>query len=261
MKIAVCWKWVSLDADLDPDDRRSGVSLADEAALEVALRASDDVTLVMLGPHGADEALRAGVAAGASRAVRIDASTDLDGRVVASAIASVVRGVDVIVCGDYSLDRGTGSVPAFIAAELGAAQALGLVDIELDATPPRAVRRLDGGRREILGLVLPTVTSVEGAVASLRRASMSATLAAAKAPIEVVAGPTGHGAEFDAQPYRPRPRTIAAPTGDSLTRVREILDIGGGEVHADTVVLDPPDAAARIVEQLRDWGYLDDEGR
>ena len=37
MKIAVCWKWVSLDREREADRRWSGVSAADEAALELAL--------------------------------------------------------------------------------------------------------------------------------------------------------------------------------------------------------------------------------
>jgi hypothetical protein len=39
--------------------------------------------------------------------------------------------------------------------------------------------------------------------------------------------------------------------------VRQILDIGGGDVHAELVTLDPEAAASKILDQLRDWGYLD----
>ncbi len=50
---------------------------------------------------------------------------------------------------------------------------------------------------------------------------------------------------------------LPAPAGGSLDRVRQILDIGGGDVHAELVTLDPPAAASKILDQLRDWGYLD----
>ncbi len=62
MRIAVCWKWVSLDRDHDDDERWSGVSAADEAALEVALRiaerslqgrAAHEVAVWCLGPAAA----------------------------------------------------------------------------------------------------------------------------------------------------------------------------------------------------------------
>ncbi|HSM66603.1 MAG TPA: mycofactocin-associated electron transfer flavoprotein beta subunit [Ilumatobacteraceae bacterium] len=264
MKIAVCWKWVSLDREHVLDERWAGVSAADEAALETALTIADTladgttVTVIGLGPADADDVLRRALAVGATAVRRLDASPELDSRTVALAIAALVADADLVVCGDYSIDRGTGSVPAFVAAELGVAQALGLVEIDTAtaADPPlRALRRLDGGRRELLDVPIPAVVSVEGSVARLRRAPLTASLSARSTPIDVVAGPHGRAPETEIHPYRPRPRTLPAPSGDTLSRVRSILDVGGDDSHAETVTLDPPAAALRIIEQLRDWGY------
>jgi electron transfer flavoprotein beta subunit len=264
VKIAVCWKWVSLDREHELDERWAGVSAADEAALEIALTIADTladgttVTVIGLGPADADDVLRRALAVGATAVRRLDASPELDSRTVALAIAALVADADLVVCGDYSIDRGTGSVPAFIAAELGVAQALGLVEIDTAtaADPPlRALRRLDGGRRELLDVPIPAVVSVEGSVARLRRAPLTASLSARSTPIDVVAGPHGRAPETEIHPYRPRPRTLPAPSGDTLSRVRSILDVGGDDSHAETVTLDPPAAALRIIEQLRDWGY------
>ena len=264
MKIAVCWKWVSLDREHVLDERWAGVSAADEAALETALTIADTladgttVTVIGLGPADADDVLRRALAVGATAVRRLDASPELDSRTVALAIAALVADADLVVCGDYSIDRGTGSVPAFVAAELGVAQALGLVEIDTAtaADPPlRALRRLDGGRRELLDVPIPAVVSVEGSVARLRRAPLTASLSARSASIDVVAGPHGRAPETEIHPYRPRPRTLPAPSGDTLSRVRSILDVGGDDSHAETVTLDPPAAARRIIEQLRDWGY------
>ena len=150
-----------------------------------------------------------------ARAVRIDAPHGLASDAVATAIAAVATGATWVVCGDASADRGTGAVPAYLAAELGAAQALGLVAVDPLARDGavRVTRRLDGGRREILDVRTPAVLSVEGAVARLRRASLPAELAARNAPIERLIGPR-HPVEVDdlAHPYRPRPRALAAPT-------------------------------------------------
>lgn len=270
LRIAVCWKWVSLDGEDHPDDRWAGVSAADEAALEVALRLADTrpgsaVTVFCLGPDGADEVLRQALAAGADDAVRIDASPRLDSHVVADALAAAISAaagdrVDLVVCGDQSVDRGTGATPVFLATELGVAQALGLVSVATELTADdtlRVTRRLDGGRREILDVALPAVVSVEGAVARLRRAPLSASLASRSRPITTVRGPHGTPADPERHPYRPRPRTLPAPRGDALDRVRQLLDVGGGDHHAELVTLDPPEAAARIVAQLREWGYLE----
>jgi electron transfer flavoprotein beta subunit len=270
VKIAVCWKWVSLDREREADRRWSGVSSADEAALEIALTIGErwsadtaadpiEVTVVCLGPASADDVLRDAIAVGATSAVRVDASTELESHVVAVALAEHLHDHELVLCGDYSLDRGTGSVPAFVADELSSAQALGLLDVRAEDTPGalRVVRRLDGGRREILDVSVPAVLSVEGSAATLRRAPLAASLAARTSPITTLRGPHGRLPEAEVHPYRPRARVLAAPAGGSLDRVRQILDIGGGEVHAELVTLDPPAAAARILDQLRSWGYLD----
>jgi electron transfer flavoprotein beta subunit len=270
VKIAVCWKWLSLDGEVDTDSRWAGVSRADEAALEVALKLQgethaegDEVTVVCLGPAAANPTLRDAFAAGVQRVVRVDASPELDSLVVATALAEHLRDADLVICGDYSLDRGTGSVPAFLAAELGAAQALGLLEVDSSKTGGttetlRVLRRLDGGRREVLDVPTPAVISVEGAVARLRRASLSASLASRSAEVTVVPGPFGRLPESEVHPYRPRPRRLPAPEGDALARVYDLLDVGGSGVNAETLVLEPNDAAAKIVEQLREWGYLAD---
>jgi electron transfer flavoprotein beta subunit len=277
--VAVCWKWVSSGDDADA--RWAGVSPADHAALELALELQPThgaVTVVCVGPPGADAALREALAAGAAVAVRIDAGAashsdhELGSREVADALAPVVADADFVVCGDYSLDRGTGSVPAVLAHELGAAQALGLVEVDLgpdDRSTLRALRRLDGGRREVLEIHPPAVLSLEGSVRRLRRATLAATVSSKSADVEVITfarapAPT-HGVEPGApaviSPYRPRARTLPGPTGSVLTRVREILDVGGHDsVSGETVELAPAEAAARIIEQLRRWGYLDEVG-
>ena len=76
VRIAVCWKWLSLDGEVDTDSRWAGVSRADEAALEVALKLADGdrVTIVCLGPADAEPTLRGAFAAGAQHVVRVDAS-------------------------------------------------------------------------------------------------------------------------------------------------------------------------------------------
>ena len=271
--IAICLKWTPArdDAGADPDDDRfAGVSPADRAGLEVGLRLAalwgTDVTAFAAGPVGAERALRDAIAAGAHRAVRLDMDADADSRDVGFELAQVLSEATVVLCGDYSLDHGSGSVPAFIAHHRRLAQALGLVAIDLSDTPAasapsalRVVRRLDGGRREVLDVPTPCVLSVEGSVATLRRAPLRRALASRTAAIEVVATPPAHhhGAPAIVTPYRPRARVMPAPFDDDvLARLRRLTDAGTGTTRGETVELDPPAAAARIADTLRTWGYL-----
>lgn len=265
--IVVARKWVL------GDERWSAVSDSDRAALEIGLRLAsrtgDSVTAVTVGGPGADSSLREALAVGAARAVRIDAPSDLRSDAVALAIADVAREARWVVCGDASSDRGSGSVPAFVAAELGVAQALGLVAVEPDGDGDgdgsggggggvRAVRRLDGGRREVLAVAAPAVLSVEGSVARLRRAALQAEVAARTAPIEVLVGPSGPVLEPAAVvAYRPRPRAMALPVGDALARVRALTDLDGAPTgHGEVVTLGPSEAAVKILQSLREWGYV-----
>lgn len=280
--IAVALKWVPLRVEVDPltgavdaDARFAGCSAADQAALEWALRLADgtggEVVVVTAGPAEADALLRDALAAGASRAVRVDTPRAIASEVVASALVESVGAVDLLCAGDHSLDRGSGSVPVFVAAELGCAQALGLVAAELDPDAPagqgaavtvRATRRLDHGRREVLRVSSPAVLSFEGGTAELRRAPLAAVLAARSAAIEVL--PWGGQPESRVRvtrraPYRPRPRALPPPDADLSPRER-ILSLTGAlsdRTPPQTVVADTDEAATLVLEQLRNWGYLE----
>jgi electron transfer flavoprotein beta subunit len=264
--IAVCLKWTPANDDDVHDHRFGGVSAADQAALEVALRLAGrlgtTVVAVSAGRPAADRALRDALAAGAAQAVRLDMAADADSRDVAFEIAHVTRAAGIVVCGDYSLDRGSGSVPALIAHHHRRAQALGLVDVDVDAsdaTSIRAVRRLDGGRRELLGVPTPCVLSVEGSVATLRRAGLRDVLASRSATIDQRPTPPAHHRPSPAVvvPYRPRPRVIAAPSStDPLERLRRLTDATAAPARGETVVADPGTAAELISDRLRLWGYL-----
>lgn len=264
MTIGVCLKWVTPTPG--DDDRFAGISPADAAALEWALcvgeARGEDVVVAALGPAAADSALREALAVGADRAVRIDAPTGTDSLHTAVALASVLADCRLVWCGDYSLDRGSGSVPGFLAAELSSVQALGLVEVALRDGGLEVVRRLDGGRRERLSLDDtdgPAVLSVEGSTARVRRASLRASLAARTATIETVPGASHAEIVPPAlRPYRPRARVLPPPSGDAaLDRLRVLTDAGAaGASRGETVELDPAAAAERIIAALVEWGEL-----
>ena len=259
--IGACIKWLD-ELRAPGDDRFGGISPADQGALELALRhgelLGEPVVVVSAGGAGAERALREALACGASRVVRIDGVGN-DSLDVATALAGVLRGARFVWCGDMSSDRGSGSVPAFLAALLDARQALGGVAVELgEGTSLVVTRRLDGGRREVLSAAEPCVVSVEGGVARLRRAGLAASLRAGSAEVEVVVAPVAAERHLQplVRPYRPRARALAAPHGGTLERLRQLTDSAGVAAHGERVTLDPPAAAERIVSALREWGYL-----
>jgi len=261
MHVAVCWKWLD-------DERHAprGVSAADEAALEIGLRiAGDDgvVSVWCAGPAAAESVLRDAIACGARTAVRLDSTGGAPSRAVAVALATGIdadAGITMVVCGDASADRGSATVPAFVAAELGWPQALGLISVTSQADGTiSALRRLDQGRRERLAIVPSAVLSVEGTAARLRRAGLGDVRAARAATIVTMPGPSEPDQPLSTRPFRPRARVVPAPDADDvLARVRQLADRDEPSHAVNAETLAPPAAAARIVERLRAWGYLDE---
>ena len=258
--IAVCIKWI--DASPVP-----GLSAADEAAIEMAIRhataSSGSVIAVTVGGADADRGLRGALACGVTTAIRVDAPDDMDSALVADALAPVVAHSTAAWCGDYSADRGSGSVPVFLASRLRRQQALGLIDVEF-GSPLRVIRRLDGGRREVLRVTGPAVLSVEGSVAALRRAPLRAALASQTAevlPYGTTMVPSDNTSTFAIRPYRPRARVLEPPTGaTALERMQALTDASAAPQPGETVEASPADAARRIIEVLGDWGYLEVAG-
>jgi electron transfer flavoprotein beta subunit len=294
--VVACVRYTDLRPDVDPltgaitrDVHRAGLSAADEAAAEHALRIAEAwsarVLVVTAGPAAADGPLRQIMALGCDvlRILPLAEGGGLgsdqsfvddvggDERATARAVAAAVRTVGdpaLVICGDRSADRGTGAFPAFLAHELGAAQALGLVDLRPDGSGVLAERRLDGGRRERLRVPRPAVCSVEGAGVRLRRASLPATLAAGRAAVPTAALPAlaahdGAGSVTSGHPVPYRPRTRVIPPPDSAAPRQRLLSLTGALVaHEPPTIIGPVDAeqaADALLSFLERHGYLDDD--
>ena len=277
--ILVCMKWVALRPEIDPltgsvvtDERWSGPSLADQAALEWALRLAEaratTTHVVTVGTDAADAMLRDALAAGATTATRVhlDAGDEHQptSACVGRLLADVARPLDpaMVLCGDWSLDRGSASVPSFLAAELALDAACGLVRIEqTDEHRLEVERRLDGGRREVLAVTGPAVLSVEGATARLRRAPLRGVLHARTASVRVVTVGIGDIAwELTPErvgPFRPRARILDAPmAADPRRRVEALTGAHTSRTPPQRLALDPDTAADVILDHLRAWGQL-----
>ena len=291
--VVACIRVTDLRASVDPlsgavtrDLRSATASAAEQAALERALRIGEtwsaSVLVVVAGGVEAIPTLRQASALGA-QTIRVawppepvglpeadvpaeskDGVADLacDERELAVALAAAIRTVgapDLVLCGDRSADRSTGALPAFLAAELGAAQACGLVDLQVDGRALGAERRLDGGRRERLAVPLPAVCSVEASDLRLRRATLKGTLESELLmppvffPAVLQASPVRLGR---ARPFRPRPRVTPPPPG--ATAFERLLALVGVAEDRDPPVLVGPVGAREAADALLQ--YLDRTG-
>ena len=277
--IVVCMKWVALRPEIDPltgsvvtDERWSGPSLADQAALEWALRLAETrattAHVITVATAAADAMLRDALAAGATAATRIHLDDGDEHQpssaCIARLLADVARSLDpqMVLCGDWSLDRGSASVPSFLAAELSLDAVCGLVRIEQTGAEHLQVeRRLDGGRREVLAVTGPAVLSVEGTTARLRRAPLRGVLHARTAAVAVVAVGAAdlewEPAPQRVGPFRPRARILDAPlAADPRQRVEALTHAHTSRTPPQRLALDPDAAADMILDHLRAWGQL-----
>ena len=262
--IGVCVKWLAGQPQVvgSPNDTRyAGFSASDQAALELALRRAEQqnahVRIVAVAPIAARPQLVALAACGAYQLVHVECTGAMASIDLAESMSQHLGDCTTIWCGDYSLDRGSGSVPAFLAALLSRPQALGVVEIDPLATSLQPVRRLDAGRREVLQLGEPAVLSVEGSLATLRRATLSATLSPAVDIVARSATPTGETVVGDMRPYRPRPREAAPPAGTTaLERIKSTTAVGSAHTRGEIVEVSTDEAVTRVVDALHEWGYL-----
>jgi len=251
MNIAVCIKqvptreWQPRLTDDKTWIREADVSFEmnepDAYALEEALRLREkhggEVVVCSLGPARVAQVLREALARGADRAIHVqsDAMSGADAFVVASALAGAMKGesFDLILTGLQSDDQGFGQTGVVLAERLGLSHATIIMDVQVSAGPPAALRvkrELEAGWFQWVGMPLPAVLTIQSGINQLRYATLKGIMAAKKKEIRVAAPEAGAA---------PKQRIVAlyAPEKSKKTQL-----IGGS----------PAEAAKELVRKLRE---------
>ncbi len=146
----------------------------DEYAVETALRLTEnganpkarlgEVIVVSFGPKEAETTLRAALATGADRAIRVDATDDqLDGDLVARALKVLVEKEkpDLVLAGKQQVEGDSNQVGQLLAEYLGWPQATFAGSIHSEDDKSLVVHReIDGGSM-VVRVTLPAVVSVD----------------------------------------------------------------------------------------------------
>jgi electron transfer flavoprotein beta subunit len=145
----------------------------DEYALEAALRLTEngqtpkvragEVVVVTFGPKETEQTLRAALATGADRAIRIDTTDDkLDGDLVARALAALIEKEkpDVVVMGKQAVDGDSNQVGQILAELLDWPMATFAATIKEEAGALVVSREVDGGVAT-MRVKLPAVVTVD----------------------------------------------------------------------------------------------------
>ena len=204
MKIAVLVKEVPDtwgDRRIDPATKRVDrssdevVDEVNEKAVEIALQVQaanpgSEVTVVTMGPKGAMDGLRKGLAMGADNAIHLldDGLIGSDAVQTSAALAAALapRGFDLVIAGNESTDGRTAAVPAMLAERLGTAQLTNLRTLSVSGTEVTGERTTDDGYVDVAPS-LPAVVSVTEQIAEARYPSFKGIMAAKKKPVETLA--------------------------------------------------------------------------
>ncbi|HEY2718499.1 MAG TPA: hypothetical protein VGI52_02630, partial [Solirubrobacteraceae bacterium] len=204
--------------DWAPDD-------LDAFPLEAALALSEgaapggETIVVTVGSERAEPALRAGLAMGADRAIRVwDESLaspreDLDPLTVARLLASVAEAEspDLILCGAQSSDMANAATGVALAGLLDVAHVAVVSSVEREGEQLRVERELAGGSVELLRVATPALLTVHTTSKAPRRPNLRAIKRARLAPLTVL-GLDDIGLDAD---------TVAAAGGSRTVRLLE----------------------------------------
>lgn len=251
MKVVVCVKQVAqLDddfelrddgRDVDPDCVEWDLNEWDAFALEAAVRlgesaAEAEIVVVTVGDDEAEERLRACLAKGADRAVRVwdGGLVDADVMLVARLLAAVVEreAPDLVLCGVQSSDGVSGATGVAMAGFLGLPRVAVVTGIDYDASARTATveRELEGGLVERLRVRTPALLTVQTGINEPRYASRRAIKQAREKPLEELT-PADLGLDAEAVARTVASRVTAMdhpPKGDAA----ELIEGGPDEVAA-----------------------------
>lgn len=284
MRIAVCVKQVSDAASalaIDPATGRVAqvepepvyaLNPPDRSALELARRLAGlhggTLTVLTLGPPGAEAVLILALARGADDAIHLLSHGEPDARATASVLAGALRDLapDLILLGDRSQDGGGGQVWAWVAEALALPLITAGVGLSAEGSLMVVERNLGRGDRQVVACPLPAVVVVETGAADPWYVSVHARSRVAAGKIRRVAtdlpGPRGDDGTavrvLGIGPRRIRPRRLAAPDPrlSAADRLQQAFQGGISERAGRLVGGNVRDAVDQVVAFLREEGVL-----
>src|SRR6188474_66423 len=225
MKILVPVKRVidfNVKVRVKPDG--SGVDLAnvkmamnpfDEIAVEEALRLREagkasEVVLVSVGPAGAADTIRSGLAMGADRGILVKTEERTEPLGVAKAIAAVARNEQpgLVILGKQAIDDDCNQTGQMLAALLGWPQGTFASKIAVEGADILVTREVDGGLQTVK-FKAPAVITTDLRLNEPRYASLPNIMKAKKKPIAEKT-PDGYG--VDAKPRLELLKTVEPPS-------------------------------------------------
>jgi electron transfer flavoprotein beta subunit len=181
-------------ATVSPDSLEWRVNEWDEFSLEAALQLAEagdgEVVVATVGDQPAEEALRAALAKGADRAVRIwdPILEQADPLAIAAVLAALAGREDpqLVLTGVQSSDAANAATGIALGGLLDWPRVAVVRGIEADGEVLTVERELEGGAAEIVRVRLPALLTVQTGINEPRYATLRAIKQAGQKPLDVL---------------------------------------------------------------------------
>ncbi|HEY8848099.1 MAG TPA: electron transfer flavoprotein subunit beta/FixA family protein, partial [Thermoanaerobaculia bacterium] len=173
---------------------KSVINPFDEIAIEEALQIRErgeatEIVGVTIGAPAVDEQIRAALAMGVDRAIRIDDSRALDPYAVARILRALVEkeAPQIVIMGKQAVDDDSNQVGQMLAGLLGWPQATFVSKIEFldNKARARCTRETDAGL-EVVAIELPAIITTDLRLNEPRYVSLPGLMKARRKPIEIL---------------------------------------------------------------------------
>lgn len=248
MKIFVCLKQVPDtetkikilpdQSGIDPAGIKWVMNPYDEHAVEEAIKFKEknpaaQIWAITLGPkQRAVEALRTALAMGADEGIVVNCADSLDAYSTAKALAQVISTegpAHLIFTGKLSIDANQSSVPQMIAEFLAIPHATVVSKFEATAENSSVERDIEGGAKELMQLMYPSLIAANKGLNMPRYASLPGIMKAKKKIIKEIefaslgVAPTDQKVKYVEYALPPEKPAVKLLTGDVSSQVSQLV--------------------------------------
>lgn len=182
---------------------------------------STAIHLVTVGGADAEPIIRKALALGGDEAFRINAEPS-ESYFVASQIAEIAKGYDLVLLGKETIDYNGGAVGGMLAELLDAPYIANATGLQITGTTATVKREIEGGE-ETLEASLPLVVSCQKGMAEARIPNMRGIMAARTKPLKVVEPASAEAltqyVAFQLPPAKAGVKLVSADNVDELVRM------------------------------------------
>ncbi|MBW7846513.1 MAG: electron transfer flavoprotein subunit beta/FixA family protein [Bacteroidales bacterium] len=145
----------------------------------------ESVTVANVGKQDTEATLRKALAIGADKAIRVD-SEPKDAFFVASQLAQVAKGYDLVFAGIEASDYNGSAVGGMLAEMIGIQSVSGVSNLQIEGSKAKLVREIEGGSQTV-SLDFPLLAIVQKGIAKEPRIpAMRGIMMARTKPLEVI---------------------------------------------------------------------------